>query len=146
MAATTTRDVPAASHRKLCSKILIKATSKTSKKASTFTLRNISTSNCNSPEKLKIVIREQLQKEKHSSFDIGYYQGLTVISIRSVEDLTDVWDDVCLGTKVTLWCNGLKENKKGKKRAKSVNPNDSESSTEDELPIKSRKKNTEVRY
>ena len=59
--------------------------------------------------------------------------------------MTDVWDDVCRGTKVTLWCNGLKENKKGKKSAKSVNPNDSESSTEDELPIKSRKKNTEVR-
>lgn len=43
-------------------------------------------------------------------FDVGYLQGSNGISMRSKEDLVDVWASIRKGTKVILWCDGLKVN------------------------------------
>uniref|UniRef100_A0A1X7V1K6 Uncharacterized protein n=1 Tax=Amphimedon queenslandica TaxID=400682 RepID=A0A1X7V1K6_AMPQE len=66
----------------------------------------------------------------------------TAVSICSVEDLTDVWDDIFHGNKITLWCNGLKDSdKKRNKRVKGVcYDHDFDSSTEDGEPHKKTRK------
>ena len=101
------------------SKILLKAMGSLAKKdPKTFTLRNVDTVGVNSEEKLKLLIRTQLHKDIVSGeFDVGYLQGSTVVSIRSSQDLLEIWNDVRKGTKTILWCNGLKEgNPKSRKR------------------------------
>ena len=42
-------------------------------------------------------------------FDVGYKRGEKVISIRSAEDLIEVWKEIkAQGDKMQLWCDGLK--------------------------------------
>ena len=44
---------------------------------------------------VKRVIKNQLDKDIiDSSFDVGFMQNNSAISIRSDEDLIDIWDDV----------------------------------------------------
>ena len=43
---------------------------------------------------------------------MGVVQGNSVVSIRSKEDMMDVWKDIRKGTKVVLWCDGLRAAKR----------------------------------
>ena len=66
--------------------------------------------------KLERVIRDQLFDEiSRSTFDIGYIQGSHTVTIRSKEDLLEVWSNLKKGGNIILWCDGLKRstNKKG---------------------------------
>ena len=40
-------------------------------------------------------------------FDVGYYEGTTVVGIRSPRDLTEAWNDLKAGKKVILWCDEM---------------------------------------
>ena len=56
---------------------------------------------------------------------MGYYQSSTVVSIRSSQDLAEVWNDLKAG-KVILWCNGLKGEESGKVKKSKQTELDSE--------------------
>ena len=62
---------------------------------------------------------------------MGYYQATTVVTIRSPQDVMEVWNDVKKGVKVVLWCDGLKESNsttaKPRKRSKKIIDSDSDS-------------------
>lgn len=62
---------------------------------------------------LKRVIKEQLQQEilpDIHSFDVGFIQGSNVVSIRSIEDLRELWSDMLQSaSKTVLWCDGLQK-------------------------------------
>jgi len=103
----------------LISKVLVKAYIKGRKKDSKkFTLRNINPDKVSTTHKLECVIRDQLFDEiSRSSFDIGYIQGSHTVTIRSKEDLLEVWSNMKKSSNIILWCDGLKksisESKKG---------------------------------
>ena len=82
----------------LIGKVLVKAFTKDSKKdPKIFTLRNIDPDEVSSVHKLERVIRDQLFDEiSQSSFDhsIGYIPGSHVVTIRSKEDLLEVWSNI----------------------------------------------------
>lgn len=100
-----------AARPQLISKILIKAFYKGNKKDSKiFTLRNINPGDVSSVDKLEQVIRDQLHDDiSRSDFEVGYLQGSNVVTIRNKDDLVEVWSNVKKGTKVILWCDGLKK-------------------------------------
>ncbi len=97
----------------LISKILLKAciSRGNNKDSKTFTLRNINISVLNTVEKLRRVIQLQLKSDilQSKGFEVGYMQGSTVVSIRSQEDLSEVWANIKKGTIISLWCDGLKK-------------------------------------
>ena len=103
----------------IISKILLKAvtcktkSSKSAKKdPKTFTLRNIDVSKVDTCNKLKELIVSQLN-DLTRKFDVGYYQGTTVVSIRSSQDLSDIWQGLKNGSKIVLWCDGLRAEEVG---------------------------------
>ena len=59
-------------------KILLKAV---------WTLRDVNISNIVSCDQLKALIKSQLYSDLVKYFEVGYYDGSTVVSIRSAEDL-----------------------------------------------------------
>ena len=65
-------------------------------------------------------------------FDVRYYQSSTVVSIRSPRDLAEVWNDLKAGKKVTLWCDGLKEEQCAKNKKRKHVELDSEETDEEE--------------
>ena len=88
-------------------KVLLKAVCKGPKKAKrepkTFTLRNINTVEVCSSDKLKRTIKTQLKDDiivHEEDFEVGVIQGTNVVSIRSLEDMMDVWKDVKKGSLV----------------------------------------------
>ena len=91
------------------SKVLLKAVGSAKRDSKTFTLRNVDTISVNTQEKLKLLIRTQLQNDMSGNFDVRYLQGSTIVNIRSSEDLDEVWNDIRRGKNVVLWCDGLKE-------------------------------------
>ena len=80
-------------------------------------------------DKLKEVIKSQLENDLVEHFDVGYYQGTTVVSIRSSQDLKEIWQEMKSGTKIVLWCDGLREHEKilGKRKRNSAFSDDSDS-------------------
>ena len=141
-------DVPACESH-IISKILLKAVCcrpksssksvKNKKDPKTFTLRNIDVVKVDTRDKLKEVIKSQLDNDLVQHFDVGYYQGTTVVSIRSSQDLKEIWQEMRSGTKVVLWCDGLREHEKilGKRKHNSAFSDDSDS--EDSQPRPARK-------
>lgn len=91
------------------SKVLLKAVGSAKKDWKTFTFCNVNPISLNTQEKLKLLIRAQLQKDASGDFDVGFLQGSTVVNIRSSEDLDEVWNDITKGRTILLWCDGLKE-------------------------------------
>ena len=127
-------------------KLLLKAVCKTTKHApKTFTLRDVDIASVNSQGQLRKVIREQLQDDLVKEFDVGYYEGTTVVSIRSPRDLAEVWNDLKAGKKVTLWCDGLKEDGGKNKKRKQVEV-DSEESDDEEADFQKRPGNKKRKY
>lgn len=107
---TQSQQVPA----KLHDRILLKAVHKGNKKgAKTFTLRNIDPTASSSPGSLKSAMRKQLKGDISSEdFDIGFVEGANVVRIRSSEDLAEFWSDLKKpGSKLSLWCDGLMEDR-----------------------------------
>ena len=93
-------------------KAVTKGTSK--KKEKVFTLRRIETSKVVSCTELKKLIHQQLSGDiiNWEKFDVGYIslsnRSEKVITIRTKEDLTEVWKDIIKqGDRVQLWCDGL---------------------------------------
>ena len=41
------------------------------------------------------------------TFDVGYIQGSSAVSIRSNEDLAEIWDQLQKGKNIVLWCDGM---------------------------------------
>ena len=81
-------------------KVYLKAFSKeNSKDAKTFTLRHINTTKVSTSDELKKFIKQQLGNDVNDweDFDVGYVQGTgdRVITIRSKEDLADIWRELC---------------------------------------------------
>ena len=71
----------------------------------TFTLRDIHPSKVDTCYHLKSLIKAQLQEDIHKGdFDVGYIQNPSVVTLKSPEDMQEVWSSLSKGTKVTLWC------------------------------------------
>jgi hypothetical protein len=102
---------PSVHQQPLINKLLLKAVSDSTKKdAKTFTIRKVNPGLTKTCESLKDVIREQLTDDIISSdFDVGYIEGNTAVSLRSAQDLLELWEDINQGKKVVMWCDGLKE-------------------------------------
>ena len=125
-------------------KVLLKAVAKTGKKKDKlFTLRRINTGKVCTCDELKKLIKKQLCDDviAWEEFDVGYInnkRGEKVISIRSAEDLLEVWKEIkAQGDRVQLWCDGLKTGQREeqiRKKRKRVNSDDDES--EDDHPKK----------
>ena len=84
------------------------------KNSKTFTVRNVSTATVTSVDGLKDLIKTQLLGEVANKFDLGYIMhGSSVVSLRSKEDILEVWSNVNKGANIILWCDGLlKTNKR----------------------------------
>lgn len=125
-------------HQPVIAKVLLKAVTKTGKKKEkVFTLRNINPSNVRSCDELRRLIKHQLSDDVIAEFDVGYVtstRGEKVISIRSTEDLLELWKDVkSHGDKIQLWCDGLKSEKSQKKRKRT---DSDDGNSEDDQPKK----------
>ena len=142
-------EVPACESH-IISKILLKAVCcrpksssksvKNKKDPKTFTLRsNIDVVKVDTRDNLKEEIKSQLDNDLVEHFDVGYYQGTTVVSIHSSQDLKEIWQEMRSGTKVVLWCDGLREHEKilGKRKHNSAFSDNSDS--EDSQPRPARK-------
>ena len=124
--------------------MLLKEVAKTGKKKDkTFTQRRINTAKVCTCEELKKLIKKQLCDDviAWEEFDVGYInskRGEKVVSIRSAEDLLEVWKEIrAQGDKMQLWCDGLKSaqcQEQTRKKRKRVNSDDDES--EDDHPKK----------
>jgi len=133
-------------------KVLLKAVNKKKKNAGAkmFTLRNVDSSLINTCSQLKALIRDQLRSDiTEGNFDIGYLQSNTVISIRSKEDLAEIWSSLRKGTNVTLWCDGLKAvagtaTSRQKRQLQAHSDSDLDSSDEDNPPSKKKGKEDRV--
>ena len=131
----------------IISKLLLKAVCKSTKQApKTFTLRNVDIASITSQGQLKKVIKEQLREDLVKEFDVGYYQSSIVVSIRSSQDLVEVWNDLKAGKKVILWCDGLKGEDSGKNKKRKQTELDSEESDEEEADHPRRSSNKKCKY
>ena len=119
------------------SKVLLKFTTKENKKDSkTFTLRNISSSTVSTCCALKTLIGAQLSAEvMDNDFDVGYQQGNVIVSIRSADDLSQLWSSIIAGKNVILWCDGLRRPIQSKRSIGEYSDDDTDS---EELPRKNR--------
>ena len=94
---------------------------------------------------LKKLIKKQLCDDviAWGEFDVGYINnkwGEKVISIRSAEDLLEVWKEIkAQGNKVQLWCDGLKTGQREeqtRKKRKLVNSESDDDDSDDDHPKK----------
>lgn len=79
-------------------------------------LRNINTVEVCSSDTLKRLIKNQLQDDIVSQFDVGVVRGNSVVLVRNREDVMDVWKDIKRSSKVVIWCDGLKDYSQKRKR------------------------------
>ena len=109
------------------------------KTCKTFTLRDVNVGQVITHDQLKQVIKLQLAGDVTDDFDVGYYQATTVVSIRSTQDVIEVWNDVKKGVKVVLWCDGLKESNltKAKSRKRSKKRIDSDLDSDEDVIVTS---------
>ena len=85
-------------------KVLLKAVCRgTKKELKTFMLRNINTEEVCSSDRLKWLIKNQLQG------DVGVVHGNSVVLVCNRKDVMDVWKDIKRGSKDYLvwWIKGL---------------------------------------
>lgn len=74
-------------------------------------MRKIKTGSVLTCDDLKKVIRKQLCHEViPNDFDVSYADGASIVQIRTVEDMNELWDNLRKpNNKKTVWCDGLKE-------------------------------------
>lgn len=141
--------IPATESR-IISKILIKAVVNTPKGKSknepkTFTLRNVDVASINTCDKLKELIKSQLCNDVVREFYIGYYHGSTVVSIRTAEDLNEIWQEVKKGTKVILWCDSLRQtDKSGSKKRRHDSDSDEKAHPSKKISPAAKERENEV--
>ena len=131
-------------------KVLLKAVSKTGKKKDKiFVLRRIETGKVTSCDDLKKLIKKQLRNDviDWEDFDVGYVsskRGEKIISIRSLEDLAEVWKEIrAQGDAIQLWCDGLKVEGQLRKKRKKKHSDDDDDSEDDQPKKKSAKEERE---
>ena len=95
-------------HVAVIGKVILKAVSKDKESHSkVFHLRNINAKEVLFSGSLRSLIRSQLQDDIISEhFDVGFMNGNNCVSIRSQEDLEEVWSNIQKGVNVVLWCDG----------------------------------------
>lgn len=101
---------------------------------------------------MRALIGDQLRNDIiKGNFDIGYLQSntVTVISIRSKDDMAEIWASLKRGTNVTLWCDGLKvtagvATSKQKMPLQAYSDSDLDSGDEDNPPSKKKTKEDRV--
>ena len=101
-------------------KILVKAVVKgAQKQGKVFTLRKVHPAKIVTCADLKLIIRQQLKEEiVANDFEVGFMSGTTVVQIRTTEDLSELWSDLRkTGSKVMLWCDGLRGKTVSRKRS-----------------------------
>jgi len=64
-------------------------------------------------------------------FDVGYLNGSNCISIRTKEDVVEVWNNVKKGVNVVLWCDGLKTRMGSKRQLSNDDDSNSHSARKD---------------
>ena len=139
-------------HRTI-SKLLIREVEKSKGKkdqGKAFTLRDLNTSALQTCTQLKILIKAQLDADIVDEFDIGYIQNNTVVSLRSPQDVQEVWSSIVKGDNVTLWCDGLRgkespHGKSTKKRSNKSAVDDCDDDEDMEVTKKKKKKKSEER-
>lgn len=129
------------------SKVLIRAVESGKGKkdqGKTFALRNITPSLVQTRAQLKTLIKAQLDADVVHEFDVGYIQNNTVVSLRSPQDIQEVWASLLRGNSVTLWCDGLRAQcgKSARKRPSSRTTQE-DSDDDEEVQTKKRKKSDE---
>ena len=72
---------------------------------------------------LRGLIKAQLEEDLCDEFDVGYYQNNSVVTIRSADDISELW---AKGERLILWCNGLKFCSKGSKHPRANEESDSD--------------------
>ena len=60
------------------------------------------------------------------SFDVGFMQDNAAVSIRSDEDISDVWQQVLSGKNIVLWCDGMATTSSQGKRKRQADSSDDE--------------------
>ena len=122
---------------KLLIMVVCKSSTKKDACVKTFTLRNVDIDQVSTCDQLKHVILTQLTDDIiiRGDFDVGYYQASTIVSIRSPQDVREIWNDVKRGVKHVLWCDGLKESNTvpSKTRKRSKKKKDSESDSDEDV-------------
>ena len=102
-------------------------------------MRNINPDKVSTIHKLECVIRDQLFDEiSRSSFDIGYIQRSHTVTIRSKEDLLEVWSNMKKVSNIILWCDGLKSTSESKKGATSSGSSEDEEEIQETVKRKGR--------
>ena len=90
-------------------KVLLKCVNKDKKsEAKTFVLRNIQPHLMTTCDHLSALIRDQLGGDVREKFDVGYFQNNNVVTVRSADDMSELWAIVGDGRSI-LWCDGLRE-------------------------------------
>ena len=96
-----------------------------------FTFRNLDLNRILSCKYLMQEIKVQLSRDIFGrSFDVCFNQGNSAVSIRSSEDLAEIWDLVQKGKNIVLWCDDMvlaKENRKHSARIDSDDDSEIES-------------------
>ena len=69
-----------------------------------------------SRDDLKEEIKLQIRDDIKDNFDFGYIQGSNLISVRSSQDISEIWNCINKGKEVTLWCDGLNDSTSSKPR------------------------------
>lgn len=89
-------------------KVLLKCVNKDKKsEAKTFVLRNIQPHLMTTCDRLSALIRDQLGGDVREKFDVGYFQNNNVVTVRSADDMSELWAIVGDGRSI-LWCDGLR--------------------------------------
>ena len=120
-------------------KVLVKAACKSNlKEVKLFTIRDVDFGSMETLTDLKMLIKDQLRDDLRKTFDVGYVQGTNVITIRSMEDMDEMWLELKKPRSTsTLWCDGLIDSTPQKKsRRRRLLSDDSD----DDLPPTKKKK------
>lgn len=98
----------------LIKKVMLKAVTRGKvKEFKLFTLRNVDPIKVSTCKDLIDLIRAQLSHDVvKDSFDVGFIQNNSPVSIRTGEDLFEIWQDLGKGKNITLWCDGMIPEKK----------------------------------
>ena len=76
------------------------------KEYKTVTLRGLSQENIDTPTKLKEIISVQCDGLNPENMEVGYFVHSKKLWLNSRLDISDVWNSVDKGEKLTLWCLG----------------------------------------
>ena len=107
-----------------------------------FTLRDINPKKIASCKDLIDLIRTQINDDVTStSFEVGFMQNNSAVTIRSSEDLSDIWSQMLKGKSIMLWCDGMISKENGRRRP----DDDFDDDITDQQQTKKRKRKDTIR-